>query len=539
MSAIADAPRWRPALLPASRWARLSLLALILFTLLRSVLWASIQPAFLAPDEDYHFLYINHLVVDGSVPDLHKGDDTQEYETTVSLSNQGLYLAGPRTQYTGAPHAILAHLGGLSRRPSPPPPRGVLEAPAYYVGGALLDNLLWSKVSVTRLAGLRYYSAVLGALTVFFAWLLAAQILAREWQQLAAAAVASLQMILAFSASIVSNDVGVAVTMTATLAWCAWMLRSPPQARQGIVLGVLLSISLLTKATELSLLLVIAVVLAVLWRTYPEARRRLWRVVGWTVVIPLLLAAWWYVYLRITTHSFLGSLGGYSPTPTQPGGSGGPGLSQAPEVARLWIDQVYRNYWFTFLFYEVPSGGFWFYVPAIGIVVVVVGLLVFLVRTRFSAFTPAGATRRGVLLVLLTAILLAAVPFLSDTWRLTHGIGFLTQQGRFLVPTYPGLAIIAVLAMGELTRWHRRAYPAAVGLLVLSAFVLYWHSWIRWALESSYGFVQGHWLRLLDHAVYDKPNFITPLTLEALIAGAMLAFAAAVAFAVIGATRSD
>jgi len=28
---------------------------LILFTLLRSVLWASVQPAFLAPDEDYHF----------------------------------------------------------------------------------------------------------------------------------------------------------------------------------------------------------------------------------------------------------------------------------------------------------------------------------------------------------------------------------------------------------------------------------------------------------------------------------------------------
>ena len=392
VSAIADAPRWRPALLPASRWARLSLLALILFTLLRSVLWASIQPAFLAPDEDYHFLYINHLVIDGSVPDLHKGNDSQEYEATVSLSNQGLYLAGPRTQYTGAPHAMLAHLRGLSRRPAPPPPRGVLEAPAYYVGGALLDNLLWSRVSVTRLAGLRYYSAVLGALTVFFTWLLAAQILAREWQQLAAAAVPSVQMILAFSASIVSNDVGVAVTMTATLAWCAWMLRSPPQARQGIVLGVLLSISLLTKATELSLLLVVAVALAVLWRTYPEDRRRWLRVVGWTVVIPLLLAGWWYVYLRITTHSFLGSLGGYSPTPTQPGG---PGLSQAPEVARLWFDQVYRNYWFTFLFDEVPSGGFWFYVPAVGIVIVVVGLLVFLVRTRFSAFTPAGATRRG------------------------------------------------------------------------------------------------------------------------------------------------
>jgi len=381
---------------------------------------------------------------------------------------------------------------------------------------------------------IRYYSAVLGALTVFFAWLLAAQILAREWQQLAAAAVASLQIILAFSASIVSNDVGVAVTMTATLAWCAWMLRAPPERRQGIVLGLLLSISLLTKATELSLLLVVAVVLAVLWRTHSDARKEFWRVAAWTVLIPLVLAAWWYVHMKIVTHSFLGELGGYSPTP---GGSSGPGFSQTFPIARLWIDQVYRNYWFTFLFYEVPSGGFWFYVPAAGIVVVLVGLIVFLVRTRFKRIDPSESRRRGVLLVLLTAMLLAAVPLLSDTWRLIHGISFLTQQGRFLVPTYPGLAVIAVLAMGELTRWHRRAYPLAVGLLVLSAFVLYWHTWIRWALESSYGFANGHWLRLLQHAVYDKPNFVTPATLELTLGAAVLAFVAAAAFAVAGATR--
>ena len=114
----------------------------------------------------------------------------------------------------------------------------MLHPPGYYLPAAVLDKVLWSKDAVTRLTGLRYYDALLGAFTIFFAWLLAAQILAREWQQLAAAALASLQPILAFSASTLTNDVGVALTLTATLAWCAWMLRGPPRARQGIGLGV-------------------------------------------------------------------------------------------------------------------------------------------------------------------------------------------------------------------------------------------------------------------------------------------------------------
>lgn len=507
---------------------------------MRSVLWASVQPAWLAPDEDYHFLYINYIVLKDTVPNLHTGASTQEFNVSVPLTQQGVYLAGPRTVYTGKPHAILSRLGHLSRQPVPPLPRGVLEAPAYYVGGALVDKILWHTVSVTRLTGIRYYSAFLGALTVFFAWLLAAQILAREWQQLAAAALTSVQTILAFSASIVTNDVGVAVTMTATLAWCAWMMRGPPQVRQGIVLGLLLAISLLTKATELSLLLVVAVVLAVLWRTYPLARRELRGVLAWTVAIPLVLAGWWYVYLKITTHSVLGALGGFSIAPAAPSASAHiPGLWHFPFWAWLWIQEVYRNYWFSYLFYEVRAQGIWFWLPVVGIVIVVAGLVIFLVRNRGVGFTPDGGQRRGVLLVLLTAMLLTAVPLFSDTWREVHGIPFLTQQGRFLTPAYPGLAVIAVLALGELTRFRRRLFPTAVGLFVAAAFLLYWHSWVLWVLKRFYGLPDGHWLRELLHASYDKPAFVTQYSLAAMGVIAVAAFAAAFLITVAGAWRDE
>ena len=139
------------------------------------------------------------------------------------------------------------------RKPSPPMPRPVLHPPGYYMPDVLIDNLLWHKVSVTRLTAMRYYSAVLGALTIYFTWLLASAILAREWQRLAAAALVALQTILAFSASTLTNDVGVAASLTAAVAWCAWMLRGPPRPRHGIGLGILFSVAVLMKATMLSL----------------------------------------------------------------------------------------------------------------------------------------------------------------------------------------------------------------------------------------------------------------------------------------------
>ena len=105
--------------------------------------------------------------------------------------------------------------------------------------------------------------------------------------------------------------------MTATLAWCAWMLRGPPRARQGIGLGLLLAAAVMIKATLLSLVLVIAFVLALLWRMYPAQRRELRGVVMWTIGLPLVLAGWWYVRLVIVTGSILGERGSLTAGPGQ------------------------------------------------------------------------------------------------------------------------------------------------------------------------------------------------------------------------------
>jgi len=532
VDAAVDSSRGRRALLPRSRWARVALLLLVLFALLRSVVWASVQPGWFAPDEDYHWLYINYMVEKHTVPGLGKAFYTGELYKAVTLIHQGTYVDGPRTNYTGSPHAVLSQLSGppSDREPAQPPPRPVLHPPGYYLGDALIDSLLWSKTSVTRLTAIRYYSALLGAITVFFAWLLAAQVMAREWQQLAAAALASLQPILAFSASTITNDVGVAVALTATLAWCAWMLRGPPVARSGIGLGVLFSIAVMTKATMLSLAIVIAATLAVLWRVYPDSRRELRSVLKWTIAIPAVLAGWWYVRLVIVTGSILGERGSL----TAANGAHGPGILHAPGVAWRWISDVYRSYWFDYLSYEVKTENIWFWLPVVGIVVIAAGFALLLRRSRRRLFHPEGFELRAVLLITLTAVLLVVPPLALDTLRRVRGLPFTTEQGRFLTPAYPGLAVIAVLALRELTRWSRRAFPIAVATLVAAAFVFYWHTWIVWVLERFYGAVDGHWLRALLHASYDKPNFVTQASLAAMLIAAVLAFVLAFAITIWG-----
>ena len=53
--------------------------------------------------------------------------------------------------------------------------------------------------------------------------------------------------------------------------------------------------------------------------------------------------------------------------------------------------------------------------------------------------------------------------------------------------------------------------------MVAAAFVSYWHTWIRWVLERYYGAIDGHWLRALLHASYDKPNFVTQNSLAVML----------------------
>ena len=80
-----------PRLLPRERWARIALVLLVLFTLVRGVLWASTQPGWFAPDEDYHWLYTEYVLIEKSWPHLDKPFATQELFNSAVAIQQGQY----------------------------------------------------------------------------------------------------------------------------------------------------------------------------------------------------------------------------------------------------------------------------------------------------------------------------------------------------------------------------------------------------------------------------------------------------------------
>ncbi|MGH2978008.1 MAG: DUF2142 domain-containing protein, partial [Solirubrobacterales bacterium] len=253
-----DRPPARPRCLPASTWARWTLLALVGFTLLRGGMWAVEQPFFWAPDEDYHFLYVEHLTTQGSLPSPDEPLYPREYPLVIQAMKYGQYSSGPRTDFSGDPKASVGRLEDLTDADREPRDVGrgvnVVHPPLYYAAGAAVNGVLGDASPFTRVMAVRWVSSLIGALAIFLAWLLAAQVFRREWLQLTGAALVALQPMIGFLSGIVSNDIAVTAGYTGALALLLFLLRTAPRAAQGAWVGGAIALALLVKSTALALL---------------------------------------------------------------------------------------------------------------------------------------------------------------------------------------------------------------------------------------------------------------------------------------------
>ncbi|MFL5817540.1 MAG: ArnT family glycosyltransferase [Conexibacter sp.] len=532
-----EAPPVRPPLLPAARWGRAALALLLLATLCRSLMFASSQPTLLAPDEDYHFHYVNYLVTQHALPTVRGNFATAETYAMAGDTGLGVFLQGPMASFSGTPHAVVATLDRLPggyRKPTAPGTRNVLHTPGWHAGAAAVDRLAGGSSPVTRLTLMRYYSAVLGTIAVFFAWLLAAQVLARTWQALAAASLLTFQPIAAFSSSTMTNDVLVLLGFTATLAWCAFLLRSAPRSRQGVGLGLALTVALLAKSTALALVPLVGLTLLLVLATHRAQWRAVLGIAAWGAGIPLVLAGWWYIYARSQTGSFLGGSAAVGATL---GSEASHGIGHLPQAVYTWFANVYPGYWFEYLGYEVKQHDVWFYLPLVVGLLGIAGLAWRLVALRRTLLRPEAAELRQLVLLICAPLVLLGPPLFVDVVRELHGLPFAENQARFQMAAFPAVAVLMIVGLRQLTSRAPRAFPAATGLLVALAAVFYWHDYVVWGLERFYGPLGAGLDTLLRNAGWLKPEWVGPAWFIALFAISALATLAAFALTVVGVRR--
>ena len=533
MTPSEDLPPARPRFLPASRWARWALLALVVFTLLRGGIWAVTQPFFWAPDEDYHFLYVEHVTTQGSLPGPGEPLYPREYPLVIQAMKYDQYSSGARSDFSGDPKASVGRLEDLPDADREPRDIGrgvnVVHAPLYYLTGAAVNAVLGNASPFTRVMAVRWVSTVIGGLAVFLAWLLAAQVFRREWLQLTTAGLVALQPMIAFLSGIVSNDIAVTAAYTGALALLLFLQRTAPRAAQGGWVGGAIALALLVKSTALALLPLAVLAYAGQWLAWRGRGREVLRSALVACGIVALVAGWWYVRSLIEYGSLTGAA-----TEVVPSGEGEAAtIGNIFSIAAEWTRLTYRTYWWHFYWWEADRNSIFFLVPyAVGAIGVAGVVAVFWKRRR-ALLTGTDPLVRQAILMIAAILILYLPPLATDVLRRLNGEGFILVAGRFLLPAYP--AAVALLLVGVRQLVPRRFLAWACGFLVALSAAFIWTVWWDNYVHRYYG--DAGWGELFRRMSFDRPEFVTQATLWIALAGALAAFAGFVGILVVRAVR--
>lgn len=513
------------------------------FALVKGLVWAVTLPAFWAADEDYHFLYIESLTTQQQLPDRERPLYTPEYSAAVAATKHHEYGAGPRREFVGDPQQTvrdLANLPGDAREPTEfGRGVGVVHPPLYPVVGAIVNAAMGDASVLTRLTVLRFLSAIAGAIAVYFAWLLAAQVLVRFLHQFLAAVLVAVQPIFSYMSAAVNHDIVLVVAFGAALTMLLFMLRTAPRPTQGLWLGGSVAFALLIKASALVLLLPMALTYVAQACVHRPLWRQAARSAGLAVATMLVLAGGWYVYTKLAYGSFTGATttvtsGAASGVPADERGIFSASLGELLRYVREWFAFTYRTYWWNFLWFEAAGPqSRWFYVPMAVGTAGIAGLARVVWMKRRLLLSANDPLLRQVV-VMTVAGLVIMLPFLGvDVVRRTDGLGFFANSGRYLIPAFGCVASLFVIGVGGLV--PRRLWTPA--LLLSTAAAVGFHLRVYDFHYVNRYFGHHDIGELLRRVSFDRPEFVTPTTVAIAVALAIGLFVAATVLALMGARR--
>ncbi|HEY2570108.1 MAG TPA: hypothetical protein VGI27_01480, partial [Solirubrobacteraceae bacterium] len=345
-------------------------------------------------------------------------------------------------------------------------------APAYW----LASSSPFSQLTLMRLT-----SALIGALTVVFAFLLARELApGRPWLGVLAALLVAYQPMYGFISGAVNNDVGVNAGAAALELLLILMLRRGVTWRLGLLTGALLVALPIVKETAFSLYPLVALaLLAIVYRHHRRVDIR-----GWAALAGAAIAVG--ALSRTLSHVFRPAAASAASTGGTPveGGTAASSVSEAlahplDYLGYLWQSLLPRLPFMTehfptthfpafVIFVERGWGAFGWYdvflphrlyeiVLAAMIAVPILGLIA--LRREWS-FVRANALE----LALLVLMPLAVVAGFEAAFYTPGARPFIAEFGRY---TFPAIAPLAVLVVASLHAFgRRRVLHAGVVLLV-------------------------------------------------------------------------
>lgn len=444
--------------------------------------WALITPPFQAPDEVDHFAYTQSLVERGQVPSRNPGSPLPRWSSSENLALEDMSFFTDHQIGDTRPPWLSSQERYYESQVATLHPRGsdgggnetaATHGPIYYA--ALAPAYLAASSSpFSQLTLMRFTSALIGALTVLFTYLLARELApGRLWLAVLAALLVAYEPMYGFISGAVNNDVGVNAGAAALELLLIRMLRRGVTLRWGLVTGGLLILLPIVKGTAYSLYPVaaVAILLALLrYHRRPD-------LAGWAG-----LAAGALVMRELSTHL----TGAFE----APQGTGlGPGSATSVTSGALEHPLGYLAYvWEVFLprlsfmaphfesthfpafviFVERGWGAFgwydvffshWVYDVILAVMLVVPVLGVVAARREW-VFLRARLPEALILVLIPTAV----VAGFEAAFYSTGTRSYIPEFGRY---AFPAIAALAVLVVASLHAFGRRlVLPVGVGLLV-------------------------------------------------------------------------
>jgi len=417
------------------RVAHALLMGLFIVYAIVGVTFNVIVPLGEAPDENAHFLYVQYVARNNTLPVMQA--ETRDNATVEAFQAPAYYVvAALLTRFALQDETIRLRQS----------PAFDLEKPAAHFLPRPEHEFPWRGPALAwHLA--RFFSLALGAVSLWATYRSARLLFESRWLALATMAFLALNPQFIYLHSMVTND-ALAATVGSLLTLSALCLLKKPHLRYFLVVALLTTLGILAKPSALTLYPGIALALLIAWWQLPHGRQR-WAALALCILIPLVGGGWWVLrnlrlygdLVGLTVTKQVLALN-YYPTPLT--------YRQLWELLPDMFWQTFQSSWgyFGWLSFPLATG---IYYLMIGLHLPAVAGLLLKRKAGSSNRWPSWALAVG-WLGLMLGFLYYNLETNSSGW-----------QGRFL---FPGMSITAIGFVAGWQYWVKQRERLFTGLMV-------------------------------------------------------------------------